>query len=197
MESAQKNNVRYQPAQSTLSDKLDYMSSASFMSRAVAFIIDILAIWGLSQIIIYPVVQLSGMGDLYFLAPALSIANIASGILYFAYFVLMTHFTQATLGKMVTGVTVVSRNGDKLTFSQVIFRELIGRYINNFLWYLPYLLVLFTERRIGLHDYFADTYVVKNSYYQYKNEIKKRIIKDEEIKYQEDDLYNGRSHVSR
>lgn len=197
MESAQKNNVRYQPAQSTLSDKLDYMSSASFMSRAVAFIIDILAIWGLSQIIIYPVVQLSGMGDLYFLAPALSIANIASGILYFAYFVLMTHFTQATLGKMVTGVTVVSRNADKLTFSQVIFRELIGRYINNFLWYLPYLLVLFTERRIGLHDYFADTYVVKNSYYQYKNEIKKRIIKDEEIKYQEDDLYNGRSHVSR
>lgn len=197
MESAQKNNVRYQPAQSTLSDKLDYMSSASFMSRAVAFTIDILAIWGLSQIIIYPVVQLSGMGDLYFLAPALSIANIASGILYFAYFVLMTHFTQATLGKMVTGVTVVSRNADKLTFSQVIFRELIGRYINNFLWYLPYLLVLFTERRIGLHDYFADTYVVKNSYYQYKNEIKKRIIKDEEIKYQEDDLYNGRSHVSR
>ena len=197
MESAQKNNVRYQPAQSTLSDKLDYMSSASFMSRAVAFIIDILAIWGLSQIIIYPVVQLSGMGDLYFLAPALSIANIASGILYFAYFVLMTHFTQATLGKMVTGITVVSRNADKLTFSQVIFRELIGRYINNFLWYLPYLLVLFTERRIGLHDYFADTYVVKNSYYQYKNEIKKRIIKGEEIKYQEDDLYNGRSHVSR
>ena len=197
MESAQKNNVRYQPAQSTLSDKLDYMSSASFMSRAVAFIIDILAIWGLSQIIIYPVVQLSGMGDLYFLAPALSIANIASGILYFAYFVLMTHFTQATLGKMVSGITVVSRNADKLTFSQVIFRELIGRYINNFLWYLPYLLVLFTERRIGLHDYFADTYVVKNSYYQYKNEIKKRIIKDEEIKYQEDDLYNGRSHVSR
>ena len=197
MESVQKNNVRYQPAQNTLSDKLDFMSSASFMSRAVAFIIDVLAIWGLSQIIIYPVFQLLGIGDLYFLTPALSIANIASGILYFAYFVLMTYFTQATLGKMVTGITVVSRDAEKLTFSQVIFRELVGRYINNFLWYLPYLLVLFTERRIGLHDYFADTYVVKNSYYQYKNEIKERIMKDEEIKYQEDDLYNGRSHVSR
>lgn len=197
MESVQKNNVRYQPAQTTLSDKLDFMSSASFMSRAVAFIIDVLAIWGLSQIIIYPVFQLLGIGDLYFLTPALSIANIASGILYFAYFVLMTYFTQATLGKMVTGITVVSRDAEKLTFSQVIFRELVGRYINNFLLYLPYLLVLFTERRIGLHDYFADTYVVKNSYYRYKKEIKERIMKDEEIKYQEDDLYNGRSHVSR
>ncbi|WP_462420989.1 RDD family protein [Salinicoccus sp. Marseille-QA3877] len=197
MESAQKNNVRYQPAQSTLADKLDYMSSASFMGRAVAFIIDILAIWGLSQIIVYPVIQLLGIGDLFFLAPALSVANILTGILYFAYFVLMTHFTQATLGKMVTGITVLSRDGNKLTFSQVIFRELVGRYINNFLWYLPYLVVLFTERRIGLHDYFADTYVVKNSYNQYKKEIKERIIKDEEFKYQEDDLYNDRSHVSR
>lgn len=195
MESAQKENVRYQPAQSTLEDKLDFMSSASFISRAVAFIIDILAIWGLSQIVIYPVIQLLGIGDLYFLTPVLSVGNVASGILYFAYFVLMTHFTQATLGKMVTGITVVSRNADKLTFPQVIFRELVGRYINNFLWYLPYLLVLFTERRIGLHDYFADTYVVKNSYYQYKKDIKERIIGDEQSKYQEDDLYDGRSHI--
>lgn len=197
MESAQKNNVRYQPAKSTLEDKLDYMSSASFMSRAVAFIIDGLAIWGLSQIIIYPLVQLIGIGDIYFLTPMLSIANIASGALYFLYFILMTYFAQATLGKMITGITVVSVNSEKLSWPQVIFRELVGRYINNFLWYLPYLMVLFTERRIGLHDYFADTYVVKNSYYQYKNEIKERIMRDEEIKYQEDDLYNGRSHVSR
>ncbi|SDK69748.1 RDD family protein [Lacicoccus qingdaonensis] len=197
MESAQKNNLRYQPAKSTLEDKLDYMSSASFMSRAVAFIIDGLAIWGLSQIIIYPLVQVIGIGDIYFLTPMLSIANIASGALYFLYFILMTYFAQATLGKMITGITVVSVNSEKLSWPQVIFRELVGRYINNFLWYLPYLMVLFPERRIGLHDYFADTYVVKNSYYQYKNEIKERIMKDEEIKYQEDDLYNGRSHVSR
>lgn len=197
MESAQKNDVRYQPAQNTLADKLDFMTSASFMSRAVAFIIDILAVWGLSQIIIHPVIQLLGIGDLYFLTPELNIANVASGILYFTYFVLMTHFTRATLGKMVTGVTVVSRNSDKLTFPQVIFRELVGRYINNFLLYLPYLLVLFTERRIGLHDYFADTYVVKNSYYQYKKDIEERIVRDEEFKYQEDDLNNGRSQVSR
>src|SRR5699024_10527305 len=127
----------------------------------------------------------------------LSIANIASGTLYFLYFILMTYFQQATLGKMITGITVVSANSEKLSWSQVIFRELVGRYINHFLWYLAYLMVLFTERRIRMHDYFADTYVVKNSYYQYNNEIKESIMRDEENKYQEDDLYNGRSHVSR
>lgn len=195
MESAQKNNVRYQPAQSTLEDKLDYMSSASFMSRAVAFIIDGLAVWGLSQILIHPILQLLGIGNLYFLTPMLSVENITTGVLYFLYFILMTYYAKATLGKMVTGITVVSQNGEKLTFKQVIFRELVGRYINNKLWYLPYLVVLFNDRRIGLHDYFADTYVVKNSYYKYKKEIKARIISNEQTKYQEDDLYNGRSHV--
>lgn len=195
MESAQKNNVRYQPAQSTLEDKLDYMSSASFMSRAVAFIIDGLAVWGLNQILIHPILQLLGIGNLYFLTPMLSVENITTGVLYFLYFILMTYYAKATLGKMVTGITVVSQNGEKLTFKQVIFRELVGRYINNKLWYLPYLVVLFNDRRIGLHDYFADTYVVKNSYYEYKKEIKARIISNEQTKYQEDDLYNGRSHV--
>lgn len=195
MESAQKNNVRYQPAQSTLEDKLDYMSSASFMSRAVAFIIDGLAVWGLSQILIHPILQLLGIGNLYFLTPMLSVENITTGVLYFLYFILMTYYAKATLGKMVTGITVVSQNGEKLTFKQVIFRELVGRYINNKLWYLPYLVVLFNDRRVGLHDYFADTYVVKNSYYEYKKEIKARIISNEQTKYQEDDLYNGRSHV--
>lgn len=195
MENAQPETIRYEPSRDTWMDKLDYMSTASFLSRAVAFIIDGLAIWGLSQIIIHPVLQLAGIGDAYFLTPMLSVANIATAVLYYLYFILMTYFAQATLGKMVTGITVVSRNPGKLSLSQVIFRELVGRYINNTLWYLPYLAVLFTERRIGLHDYFADTYVVKNSFNLYKKEIRARIIGNERHNYQEDDLNNGRSHI--
>lgn len=195
MENAQSETIRYEPPRDTWMDKLDYMSTASFLSRAAAFIIDGLAIWGLSQIIIHPVLQLAGIGDAYFLTPMLSVANIATGVLYYLYFILMTYFAQATLGKMVTGITVVSRHPGKLSLSQVIFRELVGRYINNTLWYLPYLAVLFTERRIGLHDYFADTYVVKNSFNLYKKEIRARIIGNERHNYQEDDLNNGRSHI--
>jgi uncharacterized RDD family membrane protein YckC len=193
MENAQPETVRYQPARDTLTDKLDYMSSASFLSRAVAFIIDGLAIWGLSQIIIHPVLQLAGVGDAYFLTPMLSVANIATGMLYYLYFILMTYFAQATLGKMITGITVVGRDSDKLSLSQVIFRELVGRYINNTLWYLPYLVVLFTERRIGLHDYFADTYVVKNSFNLYKKEIKAGMTGEGRYNHQEEEL--GRNHV--
>ncbi|MDM8328479.1 hypothetical protein QUH70_10065, partial [Staphylococcus felis] len=35
---------------------------------------------------------------------------------------------------------------------------------------LPYLFVIFTPKHIGVHDYFADTVVVKNKYLKYIKE---------------------------
>jgi uncharacterized RDD family membrane protein YckC len=101
-----------------------------------------------------------------------------TAVIYFSYFVLMTHFFQQTLGKMITGISVISQDGRKLTFAQVVYRELVGRFINNQLFYLPYLMIIFTENRIGLHDFFADTYVVKNSYENYKKMIKSHYLRE-------------------
>tara|TARA_B100000809_G_C14957844_1_gene466271 strand:+ start:508 stop:642 length:135 start_codon:yes stop_codon:yes gene_type:complete len=39
-------------------------------------------------------------------------------------------------------------------------------------------MIIFTENRIGLHDFFADTYVVKNSYENYKKMIKSRYLRE-------------------
>lgn len=186
---------RYQPVGISLEKKLDYMATASFFSRFIAFLIDGIAIWGMNQIIIYPVVRLLGLEDAYILAPVINVTTIATGIIFFLYFILMTYFFKATLGKMITGIHVINKDGGKLTFNQVIFRELIGRFINKTLWYIPTLTILFTESRIGLHDYFADTYVVKNSFYEYKKDIKKRIIQDEIKIEQEDEVNNGKSDV--
>lgn len=182
---------RYQPVGVSLERKLDYMATASFFSRFVAFLIDILVLWGLNQIIVHPVVRIFELQDAYLLAPVINVTTIAAGIIYFLYFILMTYFLKATLGKMITGIHVVDKDGGKLTFTQVIFRELVGRFINRILWYLPALSILFTQNRMGMHDYFADTYVVKNSYYEYKKEIKRRIIKDEIKIEQKETLQNG------
>lgn len=179
---------RYQPAGLPLEKKLDYMATASSFSRFIAFLIDILAIWGINQIAVYPLIRLFGLEGWYLFAPVVNLTVISTGLVYFLYFILMTYFLKGTLGKMITGIHVIDKEEKKLTFTQVIFRELIGRFINKTLWYLPALSVLFTENRIGLHDYFADTYVVKNSYYHYKNEIKTSIMRDVDKTNQEDDL---------
>lgn len=178
---------RYQPAGITLERKLDYMATASSFSRLIAFLIDIAAIWGINQIIVNPAVKLLGIGDWYFFAPVINVTTIATGTVYFLYFILLTYFLKATLGKMITGIHVIDKNEKKLSFTQVLYRELVGRFINKTLWYLPTLSILFTESRIGLHDFFADTYVVKNSFYHYKNEVKTSIIKKENKTIQEDD----------
>src|SRR5690625_3898333 len=188
--------TRYQPGtgNETLMDKLDHMATAHFFTRLVSYIIDVVLIWAASQILIYPVLGMFGIKNLHLWLPIFSVENIASGLLYFLYFVLMTYFFRQTLGKMITGISVIDKDGGGLGFMQVLYRELVGRYINNTLAYIPYLMIIFTKNRMGLHDFFADTNVVKNDYQGYKNMIKARMYRetDNGVKnYQEDDLQNG------
>lgn len=187
---------RYQPDtdRDSLMDKLDYMATAHFFTRLVSYLIDVIVIWAASQILIYPILGMLDIKDLHFWLPIFSVDNIASGLLYFLYFILMTYFFRQTLGKMITGISVIDKDGRGLSFTQVLYRELVGRFINNSLAYIPYLMIIFTENRIGLHDFFADTYVVKNNYQGYKNMVKARLFRETDNRqqnYQEDDLQNG------
>lgn len=152
-------------------EKMIIMSTANFATRVVSYLIDIAVIWGLSQIAVYPFLNAMDVSQGYIFVPYLSVKNIVSAVLMITYFVLMTYFLNQTLGKMVTGIKVKSEDGRKLTVSQVLYREVIGRFINNFLLHLPYLTVLFTPKKIGIHDYFADTYVVSEKYDVYREEI--------------------------
>lgn len=164
----------------TYNEKMVIMSTANFATRVVSYLIDIAVIWGLSQIVVYPFLNALNFTDGYLFVPYLSIANIVSAVLMVLYFVLMTYYLNQTLGKMVTGIKVKSETGDKLTWSQVFYREVIGRFINNTLLYLPYLAVLFTERRTGIHDYFADTFVVSEKFDTYREVISNKLNPSEE-----------------
>lgn len=74
-----------------------------------------------------------------------------------AYFVGMTYAGGRTLGKMALGLVVVSTDGEKLTFLDVLFRETIGRFLSGIL-YIGYLMALGREHR-ALHDMLCDTAV--------------------------------------
>ncbi len=152
--------------------QLDYMTHASFFPRFISYIIDVIVLWAAAQLTIVPILTVLEVRNVYFGIEALSIENIATTLLYFVYFTLMTFFFKQTLGKMILGISVISSKGAKLTFSQVFFRETVGRVISNALLYLPYLAVLFTDAKIGLHDYIGDTYAVNNKYKEYGDVIK-------------------------
>lgn len=149
--------------------------TAGFWIRFWAFIIDGLVVSAVVGILVKPIFYLFGWdvgGSLWY-----SPFTIISGIIYYAYFVIMTKYWQQTIGKMIFGIKVKSLKEEKLSWTTVLFRELVSRFINNTVW-ISYLAVAFTPKNQGLQDFFADTIVVQENVYV-KNE--KKVIKEKII----------------
>lgn len=146
--------------------------TAGFWIRFWAFLIDTAVVAAITGILVNPIFLLFGW-DLHatdWYAPI----TIISGVFYYSYFVLTTKIWQQTLGKMIFGLKVIPTAQEKLTWSTVLFRELVGRLICNIMKVL-YILVAFTPQNKGVHDYFADTVVIQEKVYV-KN--KKEIVKE-------------------
>ncbi|MFC4321090.1 RDD family protein [Litchfieldia salsa] len=134
-----------------------YVQYAGFWMRFWAYLLDLIVIASLNRIIIYPILRLLDIpiGDPNMFAPV----SILTAITYFLYFVLMTKYFKQTLGKMIFGLKVISLSNKELTWSTVIFREFIGRFISK-ITYIGYLIVAFLPKKQGIHDLFSETTVV-------------------------------------
>lgn len=130
---------------------------AGFWTRFWAYLLDLVVIGSINRMIINPVfraLDVSLIEDSIF-----SPVAIATAVVFYLYFVLMTKFLGQTLGKMVFGLKVVELDGKGLSWGTVIFREWIGRFISATIMVL-YVVVAFTKKKQGLHDLFADTTVI-------------------------------------
>ncbi len=68
---------------------------------------------------------------------------------------------QATLGQRMCSLRVISaEDGDGISFPRAVIR-VFGRILSGLLLGIGYIMVAFTERKRGLHDMIAGTYVVK------------------------------------
>ncbi|WP_414042715.1 RDD family protein [Macrococcus animalis] len=144
-----------------LEDAILSLTHAGFGVRFLAYVIDLILLSCIKGLIIGPIVGFGGLQDTYFGIKLFSVENILSAIIYFSYFILMTYYFRATLGKMILGLQVLSTKEKKLSLTTVFTRELFGRYISNFFWSLLYLVVLFNPKKRGVHDMLSDTFVVK------------------------------------
>ena len=89
-----------------------------------------------------------------------SIADIVIYILGVLYFILMTYFSGATLGKKVFHIKVESVQDRKMTLIEVIFRETVGRFLSSLIVNVGYLMIGVSSEKTGLHDRLSDTRVV-------------------------------------
>ena len=72
-------------------------------------------------------------------------------------------------------VKVETNKGTKLKISDVLYREVIGRLLTIALFNIPYIVVVFTDKKKGLHDYIADTVVVKEDFSSIRRQMNERL----------------------
>jgi uncharacterized RDD family membrane protein YckC len=130
---------------------------AGFWMRFWAYLLDLIVVGSIERLIIKPIFRALEIPLIEFnmFAPI----SIASAIIFYLYFVLMTKNFNQTLGKMVFGIKVIDLKNDKLSWGTILFREWIGRFISATV-VIGYIIVAFLPKKQGLHDLFTDTSVI-------------------------------------
>src|SRR5690625_5583509 len=80
-------------------------------------------------------------------------------IVLYLYFLFMTKKLGQTAGKMIFGLAVIRADEQPLQWRDLLFREVIGRFIYKAFFFLHflYLIVAFSNEKQGLHDIFGNT----------------------------------------
>lgn len=133
---------------------------AGFWLRLFAFSVDSLVIWSLNRLIVktlFLVLRYPLNEDPF---SAFSLSKLA---VYLLYFIVLTKWTNGqTIGKIIFGIRVISFKEEKLSWGTVLVREGFGRYILKTFPFI-YLMVLFTQEKQHLADFFSDTSVVSEN----------------------------------
>ncbi|WP_314549610.1 RDD family protein [uncultured Gemella sp.] len=145
---------------------------AGFWTRFIAYVLDMIVVYSLASLL--NTVSF-GLLNRQFDFPILGEESLSYVIVMFTYFISMTYFFSQTLGKMIMKIKVETNKGDKLGLMDVVYRELVGRLLTIFLVYIPYLAVVFTNKKKGLHDYIADTVVVKEDFSKLRRQMNEKL----------------------
>lgn len=133
---------------------------AGFWMRFWAYFIDIIILFSINGIFLSPFGFLNeGMPiEISFW----TLSGILAGIIYYLYFLIMTKMFHQTVGKMIMGLKVIPAEKNTITWSDLFFREVIGRFIYNVFSILKllYLVVAFANEKQGIHDMIANTRVI-------------------------------------
>jgi|LSQX01.2.fsa_nt_gb uncharacterized RDD family membrane protein YckC len=145
---------------------------AGFGVRFVAYVVDALIVAAALMVVRLPVFIASFFSPsnaittpVFFKFSAIDILLYLLGTLYY---VLTTYYSNATLGKKFLNIKVISEDGSKLSFLNVLYRETIGKYLSGVIIFIGYFMIAVDEQKRSLHDRLCDTRVV----YDFKLPVK-------------------------
>jgi uncharacterized RDD family membrane protein YckC len=137
---------------------------AGFWIRAVASLLDMLALGLLESALGALLIRASGM-EPEFHSPEGRMILLTVGafglVLGYAYRIFFLGYCGQTPGKMAVRVKVIRTDGMEVTYLRAFLREVVGKFLSKLILGIGYLMVAVDSRKQGLHDKLADTYVVK------------------------------------
>lgn len=133
---------------------------ASAKDRFLAFLIDVVVLIIISFVVGLLTNSLLSASFSYqdFRFYVQNINNVV-GVLYF---VLLTYLNQATIGKKMLGLKVVTLKRTNPGLLTIIIREVLGKFVSAIVLLLGFLWILFDKDKQGWHDKIAGTIVVKS-----------------------------------
>ncbi len=147
------------------------MKIASFWSRFAAWLIDALIV-SILQSAIAPVVAFGLIQPWYWWVNSFSAEPDVVGLWFVgtgalllilitgAYFVGFWVWKGQTPGKMAMGIKVVTTEGSNISAEKALLRFL-GYFICHILGFIPHLWIAVDSHKQGIHDKFANTYVIQ------------------------------------
>jgi uncharacterized RDD family membrane protein YckC len=100
----------------------------------------------------------SGLGAIF----VLFLASMGALFIVFLYDFLMVVFMQATVGKYLMKIKVISSDGTSLGVFKAFFRSFL-KFTSGYFCFLPWLIAIFTDKKQATHDLLVGSIVVKNS----------------------------------
>ncbi len=133
---------------------------AGFWIRFWAYLVDLIIVFSINGILLVPFHFMNNGFNLD--VGFWTVTGVISSIVFYLYFLLMTKFYNQTIGKMIFGLRVIRKDSQTLRWSDLLFREIIGRFIHRvfFIAAILYLFVAFTTQKQGIHDMIGNTRVV-------------------------------------
>ncbi|MUK88841.1 RDD family protein [Ornithinibacillus sp. L9] len=133
---------------------------AGFWMRFWAYILDLIVVFSINGILFVPFKFIND-GTVINIG-FWTLTGIIGSIIFYLYFLLMTRKFGQTLGKMILGIKVIREDDQPLEWSDLLFREVVGRFLHRIFGFLAllYIIVGFTKEKQGLHDIIGNTRVV-------------------------------------
>ncbi|KAB8127483.1 RDD family protein [Gracilibacillus oryzae] len=133
---------------------------AGFWMRFWAYLADIIIVFSINGILLLPFQFINDGATIH--VGYWTLNGILGALVFYLYFLFMTKYFHQTLGKMIFGLKVVREDSMPLGWSDLIFREVVGRFIHRVfpITLLLYLFVAFTRQKQGIHDMIGNTRVV-------------------------------------